>query len=455
MNEEVTLVTSTQIPTTTFAPVVTNNFRPQASLLGVALQGYSDSKGFDRVLELGIHWARRWEPISWRAVEPNEGEYHWEVLADFENELRNAHARSVEPFISIQFTPQWAQKVVPYVCGPIRSDKFQAFAIFMEQLVIRYGSSSPYGVRYWQIGNELDIAPEEATAPDAIFGCWGDLSDPYYGGGYYAEMLKVVYPRMKAADPKAQLVLGGLLLECDPDNTTVGESCISDRRWNSGRYLEGVMLAGGGDFFDVVDVHSYALMRLDLPARMHSTYAWGGASGGTGFPEKVAFVRRVTGKYGYASKPVVATEVALKCREPIAVCYDIAAAFVPRVFAEAYSLNLRGLMYYHLVSDNNYYALLLSNLEPRPMFLAYRFLSNQLMNSRYEGLVTAYPGVSGHLFNQDGIRFVQIVWSSDGTDRTIAVSGNFVRVFDKFGNPIAPVNNQLVIGWSPVYIEVK
>ena len=45
----------------------------------------------------------------------------------------------------------------------------------------------------------------------------GDLfigNDPYYGGGYYAEMLKIVYPQIKAADPEAQILIGGLLLFC-------------------------------------------------------------------------------------------------------------------------------------------------------------------------------------------------------------------------------------------------
>ena len=159
--------------------------------------------------------------------------------------------------MSIQMTPDWAQKVPPYACGPIRADKFDAFADFVAQVVAHFGPKSPYGVRYWQIGNEPDVAPGE-IGPDSVFGCWGDPADPYFGGGHYAEMLQVVYPHVKAADPGAVIVMGGLLAECDPQTTQPGNGCLNETRWKSGLFFEGVMQAGGGAYFDVASIHSYA-----------------------------------------------------------------------------------------------------------------------------------------------------------------------------------------------------
>jgi len=445
-------ITSTEGVTLSL-PTVARRFRPQIAMLGVAIERFNNESGWEKALELKVHWMHRWQPISWRDVEPNEGEYHWEVLADLERELLRARASGIEPIIPIQFTPQWAQKVVPYTCGPIRADKFEAFAAFMEQVVTRYGSSSPYGVRYWQLGNEPDVAPEEID-PESWFGCWGDPDDPYYGGGYYAEMLKAVYPRIKAADPQAQVVLGGLLLECDPYTMTVGDECKNEWRLKSGLFLEGVMQAGGGDYFDVADVHSYAHLS-DLPARMHSYYAWSGDWGGTGLPEKVAFVRQVMAKYGYGDKPVFAGEIALKCDEPTDECYDVAAAFVPRAYAEAYGLNLLGGIYYALISEFKYKGLLLPDFTPRPAFWAYKFMSSQLLGTRYEGSVTDYPGVSGYMFRKDEARLVQILWSTDGTDQVIDLPPGFIWARDKFGNAITPVAGQLTVGWSPIYVELE
>jgi len=378
--------------------MVARTFRPQVSMLGVALEGYKSTAGFEQALQLGVHWVRRWDPISWRDVEPTEGIYRWEVLAGLEDELWRARASNVEPVISIQYTPQWAQKVVPYTCGPIRPDKLEAFARFMEQVVARYGSSSPFGVRYWQVGNEPDVAPGE-VGPNSIYGCWGDPHDPYYGGGYYAEMLRVVYPRVKRVDPQAQILLAGLLLECDPAATSPGHGCINEQRWRSGFFLEGVMRAGGGEYFDIANLHSYAELRLDLPSRMHSYYAWSGPSGGTGLPEKVAFVRRVMGQYGYAGKPVFSGEVALKCEEPSPECYDVGAAFVPRAYAEAYGLNLVGAIYYALISEFKYKGLLLPDFTPKPAFWSYAFFSSQLAGADYVGPVMGYDGVTGYTFS--------------------------------------------------------
>jgi len=445
---------ATTTPVTTHVPLITNNFRAQVPLLGVALEYFTAPAGWERGLELNIRWARRWAPLAWRDVEPRESEYHWEALAGFESELLAARARGVTAIVNIQYTPEWAQAVPPYACGPIREDKFSALAAFMEQLAARYGSSSPYSVRYWQIGNELDLAPAEVL-PDNIYGCWGDLNDPYYGGGHYAAMLKVVYPRIKAADPAAQIIMGGLLLECDPATTTPGVNCINERRWKSGYFLEGVMRSGGGDYFDIYDVHSYAEFRPDLPARMHSYYAWSGSQGGTGLPEKVAFVRQVMGAYGYSNKPIIATELALKCQAPTPDCYEAAAAFVPRVYAEAYGLNLRAALYYPLLADSAYYSLLPSDLTPKPSFHAYRFLSSWLLNTRYERPMTEYAGVTGYEFNQEGTRHVQIVWSTDGTDRIVPIPSSFIQAWDKLGNSIPTVDGQLVIGWSPIYIETQ
>jgi hypothetical protein len=146
----------------------------------VALEAFNNQSGLTQTLALNIRWAQRGRHIAWREVEPSEGFYNWAVLANLESELLTAQANQIEPIIVIKFTPEWAQLFVPYTCGPIRSDKFEAFAKFMEQLVIRYGSSSPYGLRYWQLGNELDLAPEE-VGPETVFGCWGDANDAYYG----------------------------------------------------------------------------------------------------------------------------------------------------------------------------------------------------------------------------------------------------------------------------------
>jgi len=75
--------------------------------------------------------------------------------------------------------------------------------------------------------------------------------DEYYGGGYYAEMLKAVYPAIKEADPQAQVLIGGLLLDCDPTHPPEGKDC------KPSKFLEGILKNDGGDYFDIISFHGY------------------------------------------------------------------------------------------------------------------------------------------------------------------------------------------------------
>ena len=443
-----------ELPVPTFIPVLMRKFRPHASMLGVALEGYFDAAGWQQTLALHPRYVRRWQHIAWQDVEPQQGEYRWEMLAGLEDELKNAETRGVVPILNVQMTPEWAQKHKGNACGPIAADKLDAFAAFMERLVQRYGADSEFGVRYWQIGNEPDIAIGIVPG-NSVFGCWGDLGDAFYGGGYYGEMLKVVYPRIKAADPQAQVMVGGLLLECDPYTMTVPETCVNEDRLQSGYFLEGILKSGAGSYFDILDIHGYGELRMDLPSRMNSQYHWSPAVGGTGLPEKVAFVRRLLAQYGQPDKPIMATELALKCEERGPNCEDAGAAYIPRVVAEAHQLGLTGTVYYALITEFKYKGLLLPDLTPKQQYWAYQFLASQLSWVEYVKPVDHFPGVSGAEFNRSRLRRLWILWSTNGMDQGLTPPADFVQAFDKYGNVLPQSDGKLIVGWSPIYVYLK
>ena len=123
----------------------------------------------------------------------------------------------------------------------------------MHALVARY-SVALYNIKYWELWNEPDIASSNFPG-DNLFGCWGDPNDPYYGGGYYADMLREVYPQIKAADPQGQVLVGGLLLDCDP---RLGAGCEKVKNNNQpSKFLEGILRKNGVPFFDGVSFHAY------------------------------------------------------------------------------------------------------------------------------------------------------------------------------------------------------
>jgi hypothetical protein len=64
--------------------------------------------------------------------------------------------------------------------------------------MVAHFSASPYNLIYWEMGNEPDVAVIDG---EWVYGCWGETGDEYFGGGYYGDMLKQVYPIMKTTHP--------------------------------------------------------------------------------------------------------------------------------------------------------------------------------------------------------------------------------------------------------------
>ncbi len=177
----------------------------------------------DLVASAGAAWVR-YNGLIWSKVEPTVGARNWTWDYDSAHpqdntdyRLQNATKYKLTPILVIRSTPTWAQKMSGYTCGPMTQSTIDEFAKFVKDAVARY-SAPPYNVMYYEIWNEPDVDPV-STKKDYPYGCWGDPNDlNYYGGGYYAEVLKQVYPALKQANSNAQLLVGGLLVYCDPAN---------------------------------------------------------------------------------------------------------------------------------------------------------------------------------------------------------------------------------------------
>lgn len=299
-------------PYTLYLPLVSNRF-PLETVFGVEMDQITTGGGLDQVVAANTTWVRR-NGVLWADVEPTEETRNWGILTALEQELTNASVNGLQVILIVRRTPSWAQKVPGYSCGPIKPEKLGAFGNFMYDLVSRY-SRAPYNVRYWEIWNEPDVDPALAyyIGGDSIpFGCWGDSAETYYGGEYYAEMLKAAYPRIKAADPRAQVLVGGLLLDCDPRGspsicTTVGHD---DR---PPKFLEGILRNNGGAYFDGVGFHNYDY--YDGSLGQYSSWTWNSRWDTTGSATiaKARFIKEVLGTYNISDKFIMNTEAAIVC----------------------------------------------------------------------------------------------------------------------------------------------
>ncbi len=401
----------------------------------------------ERLAELGADWVR-YNGIRWDEVEPNPGERNWRALQQVEAELRAIRASGAEPMVIVRSAPQWARTLADSPCGPIRPDALPTFAAFLSDLVARY-SQPPYSVRFWELGNEPD-APFQLIGGQSPFGCWGDEADnESYGGAAYAAMLQAAYPAIKAADPQAQVILGGLLLDCDPERLLPnGQPC------RAGRFFEGVLRAGGGDFFDIVAYHAYGYFTRDRDADrdLPNWRARGGATLG-----RLDYLRSLMARYGYA-KPVIMNEGALLCYRSSPNCrpngFEAAKAdAVARLYARTMAADVLISHWYTLNGPGwQEGGLLDQNQQPLPAFRAFQFLRQQIGSARYLRPV-AQSGLEGYHF-QRADREVIVVWSSDSAARAFTLPAGARAIYDTVGEAL-PLESTITLNLSPRIIVIE
>ncbi|OGO18340.1 MAG: hypothetical protein A2Z15_01640 [Chloroflexi bacterium RBG_16_50_11] len=119
-----------------------------------------------------------------------------------------------------------------------------AYANFLTKLVERYDGDSvndmtglTVPIKHWELMNE----PEFQTAPIYFQGTPAD----------YVDTLKVTYEAVKQADPQAYIVQGGM----------------AGMMTESAAWWQGVFDAGGGQYFDIMNMHSIGHgEHLNIPA---------------------------------------------------------------------------------------------------------------------------------------------------------------------------------------------
>jgi hypothetical protein len=380
--------------TVVYIPLVQN--APPNNVFGLEMVRISSSRGFNQALDLQPSWIRR-NGLRWVDVEPIEnGGYSWShsrVVA-LEQEMITAAQRGVDLILIVRGSPRWATTPYQADCAPINAAHYDDFARFMAAAVARY-SQPPYNVRYWELGNE----PDAYVFPsDSAYGCWGLEDDEYYGGREYGQMLNVVYPAMKAANPNIQVLNGGLLLDREYDPVT-GEGL-------SGRFLEGMLVAGAGNSFDILSYHDY----VPYSVTRGPENSW-----------KPGYLRRVMSQFN-VTKPLINTEGALLCNQDSLACRTAQAYAVGRLYARAMRDDLLGQIWYIYDSDGFRHTALIDTNDfstPRPAYIAFEYVSTLLGQADFIGPLTGQrPSVEGYRFQRRREEVV-IVWSDTNSQATI------------------------------------
>jgi hypothetical protein len=456
----------------TYVPFASND-SPQPpdspeTIFGLEMRHIDGSNGLLQVTEANASFIRL-NGIRWGDIEPEEGQRKWEAVADREKQLRTAAENNLHVILVVRLTPGWAQKIPGVSCGPVRQDKLEAFGDFMYDLVARY-HKAPYFVKYWEIWNEPDVDPDlafrfSATTP---FGCWGDPADELYGGGYYAEMLKAIYPRIKAADPEAQVLVGGLLMSCNP----ASGGCSNSRDVQASKFFEGILANQGGASFDGVAFHNYDTFHIDSLGR-YSSSKWGSAWNTTGpaLIAKANFLDSLLAEYQVEGKYLMNTETALLCggnseppgspgceAESDSLYERSKAYYVAQAYAAAAAVGLRANVWYSLNGWRNS-GLVYSDYAPRPALTAFQFSRSRLEGfSSAAALTSADVGgvteILGYKFTHPDGRLTWVIWSKNGRPQTVPLSTPPSGVWDSLGEA-QPMADPLALSvtLNPLYVE--
>jgi len=348
--------------------------------------------------EAGALWARSW--FNWNEIEPiltDPPTYNWERT---DARLLAARQAGLEPIFLLGGNARWASDSF---CGPIYPEHHPAFQRFLGDAVKRYGVE-PYNIRLWEIYNE----------PDSEFGpqgyCFGTR------GAAYADTLRLAYSAIKAVDPDAVVMFGGISYDFFTNE--------------GGRFdpafLDDALAAGAGPYFDVLAFHYY-------PA-----FAERWAEFGSGVAGKAAYLRQELARYDL-DKPLALTEIGHPTRGPEDdfMAYDelTTARFVAPALTLARASELAPIIWFTAVDKPNGpydYGLLNAELLPEPSYSAYRAILPALQGATYIGEhPVAGPG-QAHRFEQ-GDRMTVVAWA-DGGGAVLRLQVGQATVIDRLGH---------------------
>ncbi|GAB4209033.1 MAG: hypothetical protein OHK0022_39480 [Roseiflexaceae bacterium] len=405
----------------------------------------------DKAVAGGINWVRYGDSL-WSEIEPTPGARNWDSQALVEQELRILAEHNLTTLLVVRSAPTWAQQVPGASCARIKPEAYDAFAVFVRDLVLRY-SAPPYNVRYWELWNEPDVDPR-LVDPSSGFGCWGNRDEPFYGGAAYGEMLKRVYPVVKQADPNAQIVFGGLLLDCDPDAPPPDRTAADCA---SAGFLEGALRVGAGQAFDVLSYHGYAFWSsqpamTDWDLTQESWKRRGGAVLG-----KLRFLREVLARYRLAP-PILLTEVGLLCTNDAKTCSEVfppqQASYVTRIFTRAWANGLLGAIWYTFDGPGWLGSSILDpQQQPRPAYHALSFLAEALRGANFREALGS-GNLEGYRFQKGNTTYL-IYWTNSAVTTTVTLPRMPDHVYNSVGQPISVTGDRLIVGFEPLIVELR
>jgi hypothetical protein len=441
-----------------YLPLLLNRYDASlpTPLFGVQLYGNTlpNNKYFDDLVDSGATWVRI--PVMWNLAEPERldppKEYNW-IAIDRALSAARADAGNLQIIGTITHAPEWA---APGIKAPIYVEMLPDFAQFVQAVVERYNGDgikdapgSPV-VTHWEFYNE----PDSGVRPDDVR--WGE------SGNKYAQMLATVYPAVKAANPQAQVVFGGIAYDWFQDQ---GGPFVRE-------FLDDVLTAGGGQYFDIMNFHYYPAFSINWTGQ--------GPEGGPGLLEKSNFIRnKLQNEYGLY-KPMIITEAGWHSDSPPnqPSNQETQARYVVQLFTQSIAADIDVMIWWMFYDPGSGYwdNGLVTNATPPVRKLSYTVYQNmvkEISPTHYQRRLplseTGNAKLEAYEFT-DWVyrRTLYIAWLNPinggeshplmipATAATVkSMEGNLLGVITDGDDGIIDGKVTVTIGARPIYIEVK
>ena len=394
--------------------------------------------------------------IDWNMIQPAEGgAYIWSWYDNRLSQLRDAGLGLIA---TVSNAPTWAIDTTLDPCAYIITE-VDAYYQFLEALVHQY----PY-IKTWEILNE----------PDAVPGvrCGTGMMNYGFAGAQYAALLQGAYTRIKALNPSATVLMGGMaydhFVDEDPDN-----------KFNR-FFLDAVMDAGGAPYMDGVNFHYFhdfvggweywtsgiadptCEEAINLNEAGDDTFYYPYGFDITAKASHVAERLRVCHN---VTKPQWLTEIGhhgihpdnIDASDPARAedTLENQARYVFTVHARGFASGAENITWYALkivstLTTYDHQGLLyderdgLLENEPKPAYYAYQTMTRELGNYRYEQWVSfdprTRPAAEAYQFTHmagaaEGNPKL-VAWSNSSSDVPLTLARSSIRVVSRPGNAI-------------------
>jgi hypothetical protein len=236
-----------------------------AGFWGVVPQSRLNAEQFQRLSRGGVESVRI--PVSWAAVQPNKaGEFDW---SGYDAEVEEAAKAGIKVLPFLSGAPEWAVpgKVVSGTGGllkaparlPVSGAARTGWVNFLTAAVARYGPTGSFWSEH----------PGVPKRPIRVWQIWNEPNFKYFiarpNPAEYGKLVKISYTALRAADPRAQVVLAGLFARPKGARTASGKH--KSLNWYASDFLGQMYKRTPGikKRFNGVALHPYTIRARELP----------------------------------------------------------------------------------------------------------------------------------------------------------------------------------------------